>query len=230
MGFQLVVAVECTHAVRRNIGTIIRCAAAMGASTILVIGNRRVSTHGSHGAQTRVNLVHFYEWNDAIVYLQQRADKGLLYGVSRHPGTLSGSIDVDAFVFEAAVADNVDCVAVFVVGNREWALSAEILHRLDAVLHVSLPDPSFLGRFHFDSILTICMHTLLQRLQAVGQHVGNGAFRPITGQKFILDETVNKRGRVQRGRVGIADASKLEESGDCGELALESVGCLFVGE
>lgn len=199
MPLNVVVAVETASGVRRNLGTIIRCSAAMGVATILVIGNRRVGTHGSHGAQTRVNLVHFYEWKEALEYLRQTADTLLLYGAVRFASATSQS--VASFAFPPPQADGAATTAVFVVGSKDGTISEAMRQRLDAELHVEIPDPTFAGRFSFDAMITICLHRFVV---FAGEQLLESDARPrpvVCGEKFELDATCNQRGRVQRGRV-----------------------------
>lgn len=206
MTVKLVVAVECWGGKRRNLGTIIRCSAAMGAGVIMVIGQKRIGTHGSHGAQTRVQLLHFYYWSEAIAYLRSNADQVRLYGIaptsalpSTYPSACTSrlhtnSVNVATYKFDPANHNTL--ATVFVVGNKDTGLSDEIKDHLEAILHVQLPNPLYSTRFHPDSVLTICLHHYMQTL--IESQAMQPTTRSIVGEKFILDETVNRRGRLQK--------------------------------
>jgi len=209
---ELVVAIECSSSVRRNVGTLIRCSAALGARTLLIIGNRRISTHGSHGAQTRVKLLHFFDWNEALAYLRQQAERVVLYGVSKSQS--SSSQEVSGFKFtEAACEDSRTTIVVFVVGNREWLISEDIRSQLDAELHLSLPQPSLAHRFPYESVLTICLHCFA--MSPGGKAMASAREQPvIAGEKFVLDACVNLRGRVQRGSTALRGGTGGSGAGD----------------
>ena len=47
--FELYVCLETRRS--QNIGTLVRCAAAFGATALIIVGSDRVGSHGAHGAQ-----------------------------------------------------------------------------------------------------------------------------------------------------------------------------------
>lgn len=47
---------------KQNIGTILRCAVAFGIDALVVIGSHKFGTHGAHGAQKFIPVLHFYYW------------------------------------------------------------------------------------------------------------------------------------------------------------------------
>ena len=77
---ELVVAVESHH--KRNLGPLIRTATVFGVSILLVVGPAKFGTHGAHGSNLRLKIVHFYTWDEARLFLKLRCPNGLLYGIS----------------------------------------------------------------------------------------------------------------------------------------------------
>lgn len=175
MSLRLCVAIECRH--KQSIGTQIRCAVALGASLVLLIGASKFGTHGSHGAQTRVEIMHFFYWEEALQYLRQQSSSGqpsrqpggqpekvFLYGIASNNAT-SGAVmstAVTAYSF-APISDYPGhrTTTVFVVGNKETGLSRGVLPLLDAVFHIDVPNPQYYERLHSDAILSICLHHYL---------------------------------------------------------------------
>jgi hypothetical protein len=62
------VAIECYRS--RGIGPLIRSSVAMGASLICIVGSADFGTHGAHGSQRHVRIVHFYCWADCIAAMK----------------------------------------------------------------------------------------------------------------------------------------------------------------
>ena len=190
-----VVAVETSENKSRNVGTIIRCAAALGAELILIVGRRKINTHGSHGAQTRIKVVHCFYWHEAQEYLRSvcLAERVYMYGIARRPSELSCSVTTFGDGFDRSSSTKTT-VTVFVVGNSDGTLSSEVEPLLDATLHVDLLRPEFEGRFHPDAVLTICLHHFILRSRIFESKSAPS----IIGEKFCLDPIINHRGKVVR--------------------------------
>ena len=47
---------------KQNIGTILRCAVAFGIDRFIIIGSPKFGTHGAHGAQKFMTIMHFFYW------------------------------------------------------------------------------------------------------------------------------------------------------------------------
>jgi coenzyme F420-reducing hydrogenase delta subunit len=47
---------------KQNIGTVVRCAVAFGIDTLVVIGSHKFGTHGAHGSQKFIRVMHFFYW------------------------------------------------------------------------------------------------------------------------------------------------------------------------
>lgn len=210
MPLRLVVAVETRH--KQSIGTILRCSSALGASLVVLVGASKFGTHGSHGAQTRIEIVHFFYWVEALQYLRISGDKVLLYGIASNGAAKSmiESTDVSGYDFE-----NVDCTdhrttTVFVVGNKETGLSATVLPLLEAVFHTDVPNPQFYERLHSDAILSICLHRYLVSSKASLE------FRRIDeaeAEKFSLDAP-RANWRAHTGQKRCGKSVPLLEKGD----------------
>ena len=55
---------------KKNFGELIRTAAAMGVSEIVVVGAQKLMTQGCHGTAGYVKFSHFDKFNDAVSYLK----------------------------------------------------------------------------------------------------------------------------------------------------------------
>jgi tRNA C32,U32 (ribose-2'-O)-methylase TrmJ len=55
---------------KKNFGELIRTAAAMGVSEIVVVGAQKLVTHGCHGTAGYVRFSHFDKFPDAVAYLR----------------------------------------------------------------------------------------------------------------------------------------------------------------
>jgi hypothetical protein len=79
-----ILAVETTR--HKNVGTLLRCASAFGARCVVIVGSPQYSTHGAHGAQTHVEVVHFYYWRECLDFCGQMGCT--VYGISPRALTL----------------------------------------------------------------------------------------------------------------------------------------------
>lgn len=146
----MILAVE-THR-HKSIGTLLRCASAFGASCIVVVGSPQYSTHGAHGAQNHIEVIHFYYWRECIDFCRKR--KCEIYSISPTricPGMsdlIVSTVSVDSFTFNAA--------SCFIVGER-YGLTAEQLSISDVVFHVEVPCMDFEDQVVYDSKVAICL-------------------------------------------------------------------------
>ena len=74
----LFLAVEVKN--HQNIGTHLRSAVAFGANAIIVIGSTKFGSHGAHGAQKHVPIIHFYTWDECKIFAE--LTECLFYGIS----------------------------------------------------------------------------------------------------------------------------------------------------
>lgn len=148
---RMILAVE-THR-HKSIGTLLRCASAFGASCIVVVGSPQYSTHGAHGAQNHIEVVHFYYWQDCIEFCRKRnCDICSISPVKICAGTsdvIAGTVSVDNFTFS-------NVASCFIVGERD-GLTAEQLSISDVVFHVEVPCMDFEDKVVYDSKVAICL-------------------------------------------------------------------------
>jgi hypothetical protein len=143
---RLVVAVEIHR--RTNIGTALRCAVAFGADAMIIVGSKQFSTHGAHGAQSHIPILHFFQWLEFQEYA--KSYDLCIYGlVGNHNSNLE-SISIDRCIFNKGSA--------FIVPNRSNCLSDEQITICDALLHVHFPGGEQLSQLvQTDVKLSICL-------------------------------------------------------------------------
>lgn len=135
---------------RNNLGTVIRCAVAFGAQAVVIVGASRFSTHGAHGAQKHMPVVHFPTFEQAVARMRELGCSVL--GIAATNESHEGSVAVDTRPFNGPTA--------FVVGDLQHGeLSSELAALCDGVVHVSLPSSPEVQRLvHKDSKLSIALH------------------------------------------------------------------------
>ena len=137
----------------KSIGTLLRCACAFGAASVIIVGSPTYSTHGAHGAQNHVEIIHFYYWNDCIEYCRNKGCA--IYSISPiaidtpiSDSQVLTSVSVDRFVFSGS--------ACFVVGERD-GLTLEQLRLSDKIFHVAIPCSAYEDKVVYDSKVAICL-------------------------------------------------------------------------
>ena len=112
MPSKMCLAIECWD--KRGIGSIMRCAAAFGASEIAVVGSFKFGTHGAHGAQKYVPVMHFYHWDDCLKYMKEQS----FQTISISPMAL---FDSDECKISSAAIDSFTCRdnVCFVIGTKD---------------------------------------------------------------------------------------------------------------
>lgn len=147
----MILAVETFR--HKSIGTLLRCASAFGASCIIVVGSPQYSTHGAHGAQNHIDVIHFYYWKECLEYCRERGYAVYSISPSRLAaetlGVPSGSKSVDTHDFQ-------NTSSCFIVGERE-GLTTEQLSISDVVFHVDIPCMQFEDKVVYDSKVAICL-------------------------------------------------------------------------
>ena len=139
---ELLVCVE-THR-KTNVGTIMRCAVAFGASLLVVVGSRTYSTHGAHEAKKFIQVIHFYYWHECVAFVKERGC--IVYSISPYhlspsdtssnkeelnDGSKRSSIAIQAIEFNSFSA-------AFIIGERQ-GLTDEQQEICDTIVHVSFP-------------------------------------------------------------------------------------------
>lgn len=201
----IILAVE-THR-HKSIGTYLRCASAFGADTVIVVGSPMYSTHGAHGAQNHVDIVHFYYWKDCIEFCRERDCK--LYAVS--PSILEDntckqrSVSVDTFKFDVPNA-------CFIIGQKD-GLTTEQMEISDAILHVEVPLSDYASKIVYDSKLAIC----LQQFAATTCKIPRG----FENEKHVLGELNFRRPRTIKAGRKNARAAAAESNAVISDPGLE---------
>jgi hypothetical protein len=168
----LIVAVETNR--RTNIGTILRCAVAFGADAMVIIGSKKYSTHGAHGAQSHVTILHFYDWFSFRDYA--KLNGFTIYGVSskRIP---KETVCVEDMHFHSSIA--------FIACNKTDTFTNDQMQVCDGLLHVPFPTPEDLSiNVHNDLKLSICLERFAVQMNAI----------PVErrGEKFVLDYNMRR--------------------------------------
>ena len=151
---RLIVAIE-THR-NRGIGTFLRCAVAFGASTVIIVGSTQFGTHGAHGAQLYVQIIHYYTWDECIKALQEEGCTRFV-GISPHVLTnsndSSSSGDSLSKSIDTMVFNDTSC---FVIGASIDGLSPEMVTKCDEVTHIEVPLMEHCSFIKYDSKIALC--------------------------------------------------------------------------
>jgi tRNA C32,U32 (ribose-2'-O)-methylase TrmJ len=131
---ELLVCVE-THR-KTNVGTIMRCAVAFGASLLIVVGSRTYSTHGAHEAKKFIQVIHFYYWHECVAFVKARGCT--VYSISPyHLGNPKQKDGTKTSMAIQAIEFNTFSAA-FIIGERQ-GLTEEQQEISDMIVHVSFP-------------------------------------------------------------------------------------------
>lgn len=210
----MIVAVE-THR-NRSVGTLLRCAAAFGASEFAVVGSTQYGTHGAHGAQLHYTVTHFYYWDECIEFCKTQGAS--IYSIS--PFAISAtqasesssessavacksSVSIDEFVF--------DSPACFIVGSKE-GLTEEIISKSDIIFHVEVPMAGLDHLVHYDAKVSL----VLQRYATCMSFPP----RSFAEEKHILGAIEHNKPHVMRAAVRL----RATESGVAPETGLSCEG------
>jgi hypothetical protein len=137
---------------RNNLGTLLRCVCAFGARALVVVGEKTFSTHGAHGSQHHVPVLHFYTFPEAVEALH--ALGCTVVGICSTQTERTHSTAVSAREFRGNTA--------FIVGEGPGgALGEEEAAICDEFTHVPFPErcsvvlQSMVGR---DTKLSVALH------------------------------------------------------------------------
>ena len=179
----------------RNLGTLIRTASACGAKMLVIVGENKVGFHGAFGSNTRIMILHFYTWPEAISFLRSKRHMVYFYGVSP-PGLEDKSCQsLKACEFPMLTESDSVC---FVVGARAEPLSAEILSFVDISIKIDFPVAKFAKMLQFEEAFAIAIHHYVSSMK---DKDGNPAFIPHKweGEKYVKDEVSSFRQSSHRG-------------------------------
>jgi hypothetical protein len=164
------VGVETTR--RTNIGTTLRCAVAFGCEAMIIVGDINYGTHGAHGSQTRIKVIHFNSWPEFQQFA--RANNCLTYGI----------VDTNfprPYSLDSQVEFPHDKQIIFLTGIKSQ-LSEEQIEVCDAFIAVSFCGGiQFAKHVHGDVKLSICLHQC-----ASSRKMDEGSF---VGEKYLLTDS-----------------------------------------
>lgn len=168
---------------RTNIGTTLRCAVGFNCEAILIVGDKNYGTHGAHGSQTRIKIIHFYNWFEFKQYAIE--NNCLVYGI------VDMSYSQSSYSFITDIEFPNDKKVIFLIGNKSNSnLSQEQIDICDQFVAVSFSGGiQFAQHVHRDVKLSICLHqyTASRQLEA-------GRF---IGEKFVLAESIPQAERFE---------------------------------
>lgn len=173
-----------------QIGTKVRCAVAFGCTMVCIIGNRKYSTPGSHGAQKYASIRHFYYLKDFIDFVKDRGCK--LYGISslsyHNDFTPSNEyeerlVNIDHCLFNESIA--------FIIGNKHNLI--DDAHLFDNILYIPYHNNNVINDINFDAKLSICLHRFTKSAQGLTER------RRLEGtEKFQLETLQYHRTKQDR--------------------------------
>jgi tRNA(Leu) C34 or U34 (ribose-2'-O)-methylase TrmL len=161
----------------RNLGTIIRCCVGFGVTAICIYGFDSYSTHGAHGAQRHIPVLHFYYLQDCINFLKYRNCLAI-YSISPIKMANNLSTPIEGFRFPGS------CAFIVASGRENDAfLTNEQIQHSDSILHIHVPNIEYEDMLHYNVKLSICLQTFA--VQA--------GFKPVEfeGEKHIICEASN---------------------------------------
>jgi hypothetical protein len=158
---------------RTNIGTTLRCAVGFNCDAILIVGDMNYGTHGAHGSQTRIKVIHFYNWREFQQFAKE--NNCVTYGI----------VDIDfsrPYSLLTSTEFPQDKQVIFLTGNKSGQLSEEQIEVCDGFVAVSFCGGlQFAQHVHRDVKLSICLHEY-----ASSKNLEAGMF---VGEKFVLAES-----------------------------------------
>ena len=108
---------------KKNFGDLIRTAAAMGVSEVIVVGAQKLATHGAHGTPSHLRFSHFPRSQDAVEYVRS-VKRATLCGIEITPDARP----VQAHPFRGATA--------FLAGNEGQGLAPAHLAACDHCVYI----------------------------------------------------------------------------------------------
>lgn len=152
MSRQVIVAVETYR--HKSIGSLIRCASAFGASELIIVGSPKYSTHGAHGAQKYMDIIHFYYWSDCYAYVKQKScdTVGILSKRKQLESKNATIEDINGF----QITNQSVCL---IVGERD-ILSDDQIRFCDVFTYVKIENEDNEELLSYESKVAICLQTL----------------------------------------------------------------------
>jgi hypothetical protein len=148
-----IVAIEVSRG--QNIGTVIRCVVAFGATSLIIVGSTKFCTYGAHGSQAHIHIKHFYSWKAAMDHLKTLGSYHI-YGISPIMPSMAvqqSSEKLYSNINTASFMNN----ACFVL-PRSSDFSDEQIAHLDGWLYVPFPDQAYESFIKIEAKLSICLY------------------------------------------------------------------------
>jgi tRNA(Leu) C34 or U34 (ribose-2'-O)-methylase TrmL len=191
---------------KKNIGTYLRTAVAFGCKLIVVVGSPIFSTHGAHGAQKYVQIVHFYTWPECVEF----AEKAGLTSIALCPSKIEKSLPCT----EAVEIINSTQV-MLVVGGRE-GLDEQIIALCAHSVHAQLPFPGLDTYVSYDNKIALCFQEFASNIFS--------AEVDVVGEKFMID--CNALYRSHKSNFRKNTSSKVVSTG-VDQIEYEDIAGLF---
>lgn len=179
---ELILAIQSYR--KRSIGTILRCASAFQASTVIIVGSADVSTHGAHGSQGYVNIVHFYYWSECLEYLHS-------LGVTVYYLSKSGNIKDEDIQLYPVQKQNFENNACFILEDRakeEWKENFFVV--ANYVLYAEFPCQMYEDYVPYDAKVALCLQEYRKAHTSITNSINN--------EKYQVGSTTTKKayGRI----------------------------------
>jgi hypothetical protein len=232
---KLFVAVEARR--NQSIGTLIRCASAFGATSIIIVGSDKFSTHGSHQSHKKIQLVHSYIWEDCISYLKN-IDSTIQF-VACSPSKINDvPISISSYSSHSQQSRLVSSVSTddisysssvcFIVADSKLGLREEILQFCEAIVWIRLPNQSKEHLLHFDTKLSLIFQSYAMNMHFPSTGYGgtkfdilesNDEFRPI----FVsppVNPSIQVTANIAKDNDDIHNQNEMEDGGSFYPFAL----------
>ncbi len=203
------------------IGPLIRCSTAFGATIVAIVGSPKYSTHGAHGAQNHMQVIHFYYWKDLIEYVKERGCQTCSISPKSIEQTTSSRLDDDSSVttISTTKSHSVDDFqfiqsTCFIVGERE-ELTTEQINICDHILHVEIPNMNYQHLVHYDTKISLCFQQFaIQSNFKISEYNGEkhvlGALEQ-TKVRLIKYAKQNLKTTAADGGATIEDTNEMED-------------------
>lgn len=189
----MLVACECSKK-GTSVGSVLRCASAFGATQLLIVGSPKFGTHGAHGAQNYIPIVHFYYWSECVEYVRERGCSLVaVTPFALRPDTAEAggptSLSVDTFSFSKNTC--------FLIGDKDGCTAGQ-LAIADEILHVESPNLAYNSFVRYDAKISVCFQRFcIDMASASSEHHGEkhllGA--PAAGQYIQLKRVLYSKAK-----------------------------------
>ena len=136
---------------------------------IIVVGSPLFSTHGAHGAQKHIEILHYYTWLECSRYAVTNGYD--IIGISNVETEGSSAIE------RSSLSGRI----IFAVGTKE-GLSPELLDICSRTVHVSVPVKRLEEKLPYENKVGIC-------LQLVSSKYPGRSETSVCAEKFSVDES-----------------------------------------